>query len=146
MATRKLRLHDWLAKWFTRGTRRWYHSGVHDQDNRQHRYLEPHGGLGQDKVRVRQTAPGGLLVLLDAREIERWWTLSYGVSRLRAQMEALIVVVITLAIYLLPTWIALSRHKRNTASIAVLNVFLGWTAIGWVVALIWAVAHEPPEG
>ena len=60
---------------------------------------------------MRQTAPGGLLVLLDAREIERWWTLSYGVSRLRAQMEALIVVVITLAIYLLPTWIALSRHK-----------------------------------
>ena len=95
---------------------------------------------------MRQTAPGGLLVLLDAREIERWWTLSYGVSRLRSQMEALIVVVITLAIYLLPTWIALSRHKRNTASIAVLNVFLGWTAIGWVVALIWAVAHEPPEG
>ena len=57
----------------------------------------------------------------------------------------LIVVVIALAIYFLPWWIAHSRHKRNTASIAVLNCFLGWTAIGWVVALIWAMAYEPPE-
>ena len=31
---------NWLTRWFTRRTRRWYHLGVHDQDNRQHRYLD----------------------------------------------------------------------------------------------------------
>ena len=40
MATRKLRLPDWLASRFAKGTRLGYHSGLHDQDNRQHRYLD----------------------------------------------------------------------------------------------------------
>ena len=40
MATRKVRLPDWLTRWFARGTRRGYHSGRHDEDNQQHRYLD----------------------------------------------------------------------------------------------------------
>ena len=70
MATRKLRLPDWLTSRFTRGTRRGYHSGRHDQDNRQHRYLDcPMGIEVRTRCELRQTAPGGLRVLLDAGEI-----------------------------------------------------------------------------
>lgn len=47
------------------------------------------------------------------------------------------------ALYLLPTFEAWIRKKGNLQSIAVLNLFLGWTIIGWVAALIWA--FKKPE-
>jgi hypothetical protein len=44
--------------------------------------------------------------------------------------------------YFLPTLIALIRSKRDILAIGLLNFFLGWTLIGWVVALIWAVKTD----
>ena len=44
--------------------------------------------------------------------------------------------------YFVPSLVALVRKKNNTASIIVLNIFLGWTFIGWVVALVWAVSSN----
>jgi hypothetical protein len=46
--------------------------------------------------------------------------------------------------YFLPSILALARNKRDTTAILVLNLFLGWTAIGWVIALIWALKHDVP--
>ena len=43
-----------------------------------------------------------------------------------------------LVMYFLPSIVAFARSKRDTASIVLLNFFLGWTMIGWVVALVWA--------
>jgi hypothetical protein len=43
-----------------------------------------------------------------------------------------------LAIYFIPSIVASVRHHRNKLAITVLNVFGGWTVIGWVVALVWA--------
>ena len=47
-------------------------------------------------------------------------------------------VALVLGIYFLPDWIAQSRGHPNRGSIFVLNLFLGWTFLGWVAALIWA--------
>jgi hypothetical protein len=44
-------------------------------------------------------------------------------------------------LYFLPAIIG--RDKRDAAGIFLLNLFLGWTVIGWVIALIWACAAEP---
>ena len=41
-------------------------------------------------------------------------------------------------IYFAPYFIAKDRNKSNAIAILVLNIFLGWTLIGWVVALVWA--------
>jgi hypothetical protein len=46
--------------------------------------------------------------------------------------------------YFLPTIIAFARNKRDTAAILLLNLLLGWTVIGWVVALVWAVKTDVP--
>ncbi len=44
--------------------------------------------------------------------------------------------------YFLPTVIALLREKRNKLSIFLLNFFLGWSVIGWVIALVWALKTD----
>lgn len=45
-------------------------------------------------------------------------------------------------LYFLPTLVAFGRSKRDTGAIFILNFFLGWTAIGWVIALVWALRHD----
>lgn len=49
-----------------------------------------------------------------------------------------------LLMYFLPTVIAIARNKRDTIAIFLLNLFLGFTMIGWWVALIWAAKHDNP--
>ncbi|WP_286776182.1 MULTISPECIES: superinfection immunity protein [unclassified Pseudomonas] len=46
-------------------------------------------------------------------------------------------------LYMLPTIEAKLRGHTNIASIALVNLFLGWSLIGWVVALVWA--FKKPE-
>jgi hypothetical protein len=40
--------------------------------------------------------------------------------------------------YFLPTIIASTRKNSNATAITILNLFLGWTIIGWIGALAWA--------
>jgi Superinfection immunity protein len=44
--------------------------------------------------------------------------------------------------YFLPSIIALARSKRDILAIILLNFLLGWTLIGWVVALVWALKTD----
>jgi hypothetical protein len=43
---------------------------------------------------------------------------------------------------MLPAGIGIIRGRSNAGAIFVLNLFLGWTLIGWVIALVWAVADD----
>jgi hypothetical protein len=45
-------------------------------------------------------------------------------------------------LYFAPTLIALLRGHPNMAPIVVVNFFLGWSLIGWVVALAWAFTAQ----
>lgn len=40
--------------------------------------------------------------------------------------------------YFLPTFCAFYRNAQGKGAIAFLNFALGWTAIGWIAAFIWA--------
>lgn len=58
-----------------------------------------------------------------------------------------VVLTVGLILYLLPWIVAANRDHHNSAAIGVLNVLLGWTGLGWVIALVWAataVKREPP--
>jgi hypothetical protein len=46
--------------------------------------------------------------------------------------------------YFLPSVVAFARNKRDTTSIVLLNIFLGWSVIGWVIALVWAFKNDVP--
>lgn len=53
-------------------------------------------------------------------------------------MTLLIVLVLWFLVYFWPFIHALRHHKVDAAAIGMLNLFLGWTFLGWVVALVWA--------
>lgn len=46
-------------------------------------------------------------------------------------------------LYFLPSIIALNRRAPSKWSVVVINALLGWTLIGWAVALAMAVRDKP---
>jgi uncharacterized membrane protein len=57
--------------------------------------------------------------------------------------DALLVIavaIVSLAVYFLPSIIG--RRKRRASAITRLNLFLGWTVIGWIVAMHWALKAD----
>jgi hypothetical protein len=46
-------------------------------------------------------------------------------------------------IYFLPALLAAHRG-HSVAGILLLNLFFGWTGIGWAALLLWAVVSRPP--
>lgn len=51
--------------------------------------------------------------------------------------------LVGVGLYFLPSLIAVARQTHNTTGIFLLNLFLGWTGIGWVIAFIMALASSP---
>lgn len=56
----------------------------------------------------------------------------------------MIHLLILLGMYFLPTLVANGRHLPERTGIFFLNLFLGWTGIGWLIALIWAITAPSP--
>ena len=50
----------------------------------------------------------------------------------------MLILSILAFFYFLPSILGHSKHGSN--GIFLLNLFFGWTVIGWIVALIWALA------
>ncbi len=48
-----------------------------------------------------------------------------------------------IGLYFLPAIIAAARQTHNATGILVLNLFLGWTIIGWFVALLLSIFSAP---
>jgi hypothetical protein len=55
-----------------------------------------------------------------------------------------VVVFLVFALYFLPTIIAKSKWRSNVAAIFALNLLLGWTVLGWIGALVWALTDSKP--
>jgi hypothetical protein len=53
----------------------------------------------------------------------------------------MLLMLAAVFVYFLPSFIA--RHCRSFAAIFLFNFFLGWTFVGWIIALIWSVLAEP---
>jgi hypothetical protein len=50
----------------------------------------------------------------------------------------LFIIGVTLSGYFLPSIIGFGREHQHRVPILLVNLFLGWTLIGWVAALVWA--------
>lgn len=49
-----------------------------------------------------------------------------------------VVFIVLLVIYFAPAILAFDAKHKDRVAIMVLNLFLGWTFVGWVIALVWA--------
>jgi hypothetical protein len=54
----------------------------------------------------------------------------------------LFILLPALAVYFVPTIVAVARRAKNVLGIVLVNIFAGWTFIGWVIALVWAIADQ----
>lgn len=52
----------------------------------------------------------------------------------------LALVLFMVGLYFVPAIIA--WHKRSFWPVTAINFFLGWTFVGWVIALVWAVKDD----
>lgn len=87
---------------------------------------------------LRLIAVGGLVlvaVLMIALGMAR------NTNALLAPLHLLAFVVVV-ALYLLPTGLAMYRDCKATIWIILLDVFLGWTFFGWIVAIGWAASGK----
>lgn len=59
-------------------------------------------------------------------------------------MGVFLVLIVLFALYCLPSFIAGIRHAPDPNMVAIINLLLGWTIIGWCVALALAFRDRKP--
>jgi len=52
----------------------------------------------------------------------------------------LLIGLFLLFVHFLPAYIAFSRNHPARWAILLVNLFFGWTLVGWAITLIWALA------
>jgi hypothetical protein len=55
---------------------------------------------------------------------------------------AMLLATFITPVYLIPTFLAEMRRHRNYTAVMLLNVFGGWTVLGWIAALVWSVVEQ----
>lgn len=58
-------------------------------------------------------------------------------------MLTFVFISIAVLFYFLPAIICIIRSHLNATAIFMTNLLLGWTVVGWVVALIWSFTNNP---
>ena len=61
------------------------------------------------------------------------------------EIGILFLLLPALAAYFVPTIIAVARRARNSLAIVLINIFAGWTFLGWVAALVWSIVDQKQE-
>ncbi|MCD8107003.1 MAG: superinfection immunity protein [Oscillospiraceae bacterium] len=49
------------------------------------------------------------------------------------------LIAACIALYFLPTIIAVKNNHSSKSTIILINIFLGWTFAGWVATFVWAL-------
>jgi hypothetical protein len=56
-------------------------------------------------------------------------------------IEIVLLFVFSIWVYLLPGLFGV-LSKKDGINILIINILLGWTIVGWAIALIWALREE----
>lgn len=69
-------------------------------------------------------------------------SVNYSAEPETSPVPSLVLLALLALVYFLPAVIAKQRGCKATAGIVIVDIFLGWTFVGWVVALAWAASGE----
>lgn len=73
------------------------------------------------------------------------WTHDWVWSSSSPIMAALMMILFWLLVFL-PSIIAFLRRHHSSVAILALNILLGWTGIGWIIAFIWSLSWPGHDG
>ena len=122
-----------------------------ERQEREKRRTRWRPGLPPLVTKKNRRAAAAVIVL-----VAFWWLLAESrsaggritvVPSIITMAASLIVGAALVSLYLLPYLTAKERKHPSSDGILVLNLFLGWTGIGWVIALAWAASKPaaPPK-
>jgi hypothetical protein len=58
----------------------------------------------------------------------------------------ILMILGIVVLYMLPTFIAFGREHPRRQDVALVNILLGWTLIGWIAVFLWAsLTHVESE-
>lgn len=112
-------------------------------------YFAQKAAIGLD-ARARRRVPPALrrvaefllaLVIGIAALLAGFWAVT-ALQQGRGGLPAVLFLLVAGgALYFLPTFAASQRRHPQATAIFVLNLVLGWTFLGWAVALVWAFTN-----
>jgi hypothetical protein len=101
-----------------------------------------------NRKRKGRTEPGEQLACLRAKKDGTRDNRSYPTFEATIMLDRIalqvVEVVFALAIYFLPAIIADHRKRHDVLTLALFNACMGWTVVGWLLALYWAHVPNPP--
>jgi hypothetical protein len=59
--------------------------------------------------------------------------------------DSTVLLIVLCACYWFPTYVGVIRRVPNLGSVIVVNLFGGWTFLGWVIALAMAFRSTRPQ-
>lgn len=57
-------------------------------------------------------------------------------------MRLFLAIICLITIFFIPTSVALFRDSSKKRGVFWVNLLVGWTGIGWIIALIWSFMSE----
>jgi hypothetical protein len=56
-------------------------------------------------------------------------------------VQGFFLLIVLVFLYFLPALLANGRKHPNFAPIFIVNLFFGWTLLGWVICLAWSLSQ-----
>jgi hypothetical protein len=66
----------------------------------------------------------------------------FDIAAIAATPFMILIGLVGLFLYFIPAFIAFCRNHNNAFPILLLNLFLGWSFIAWIIALIWSMTND----
>lgn len=57
----------------------------------------------------------------------------------------IVIVLVFIVLYLFPSVIAIKKKHKDLIKILIINIFLGWTIVGWIISLVLAINMQNKE-
>ncbi|HCC03589.1 MAG TPA: superinfection immunity protein [Clostridiales bacterium] len=55
------------------------------------------------------------------------------------------IVLILITLYFIPSIIAIKKRHKDLSKILMINTFLGWTIVGWIISLVIVINKQKKE-